>query len=161
MNNQNTTVPAKLSFDWQDVEHDTVTLVKKIKESGALYKGMVVVSRGGLGVAALVSRLLDIKLLDIMCVASYNHANSNKTELQILKNPDLAQKDKGSGWLVVDDLIDSGDTYKYIIKILPQADFACLYNKSNQESFVKNIFFAKNCPRDSWIEFPWETITNN
>lgn len=152
----------KIVFSWQEIEKDTIAVVEKVKKSGIAYKGLVVVSRGGLAVAALVSRLLNIKLLDIMCVASYNCVSSDKVELEVLKNPDLAQRDNGENWLVIDDLIDSGDTYKYIASILPKADFACLYNKLDKENLInKKIIFARNCITDSWIEFPWETIVNN
>lgn len=146
----------KLFISWEDIERDSKELVKKILSKKNTYKGIVVISRGGIGVVALLSRLLDIKLIDIMCIASYSNETNQQVELEVFKEPSLAIEDKGKGWLIVDDLIDSGDTYKYVSKALPESDFVCLYNKSNTSTFLDNILYAKDYPKDTWIVLPWE-----
>ncbi|MGV3278797.1 phosphoribosyltransferase family protein [Rickettsiales bacterium LUAb2] len=146
----------KLLITWQDVENDLRIIVKKIQQSNKNYKGLVVIARGGLGVAAILSRLLDIKLLDMACLASYDNASNSRLEINDLKKPTTAMEDLGENWLVIDDVIDSGATYDYIRELLPKADFSCLYNKSDNPEYQKLIIYAKAYSKDTWIEFPWE-----
>lgn len=154
----------KINITWQQIEADSRELVKIINENHKTYKGIVAVARGGLGVATLLSRLLDIKLIDVLCMASYDKTSNMQTTTQIFKTPDTAILDKGKDWLVVDDLIDSGDTYKYIKTILPYGDFCCLYNKLDksseihQKADVNSILGVKDYPKDRWIVLPWEIV---
>lgn len=150
--------PLKVIFNWQDLEQDCIILFNKIKQLKTSYQGIIAVSRGGLIIAAIISKLLDIKLIDTFCISSYEDDLKESTKLEVLKIPIEAQKDCGENWLILDDLIDSGHTYEYIDNIMPKAHFACLYNKSNKNDYINNIIFAKVYPKDSWIEFPWETI---
>lgn len=150
--------PLKVNFNWQEVEQDCVVLFNKLKKYNLSYKGIIAVSRGGLAIAAIISKLLDIKLIDTLCVSSYEDTLKSFTKLDVLKEPLQAKQDLGEKWLILDDLIDSGYTYEYIHNIMPKAHFACLYNKSNENKYINNIVFAKVYPKDSWIEFPWETI---
>lgn len=155
----NGTPTNKISFSWSTIESDIIKLANTI-QAKKKYTGLVIVSRGGLAIGAMISRILDIKLVDIISVYSYSNHNTQESELTVLKQPELALKTKGENWLVVDDLIDSGDTYIYIKEILPLADFACLYNKTNSSKYMKDVMYAQNCDKNSWIEFPWETFYN-
>ena len=47
------------------------------------WTGIVAISRGGLVPAAIVARELDIRLVDTVCLASYDHRRQG--ELQVLK----------------------------------------------------------------------------
>lgn len=145
---------------WNEIEEDTIELAKQIEAHNISYKGIVVISRGGLGVAALLSRLLDIKLIDVMCLESYTE-DRNRASLKVIKEPSLAIQDNGEGWLVVDDLLDSGATLDYSSKILPKAIFCCLYNKNESYQRGEKLIFTKNQPAESWIEFPWESIVDS
>lgn len=74
------------------------------------WKGIIAVSRGGLVPAGILARELGIRYVDTVCIASYNH--DNQGELKVLKR---AEGD-GEGFIVIDDLVDTGGTAKAIRK---------------------------------------------
>ncbi len=60
----------------------------------------------------------------------------------------------GAGWLVIDDLVDSGTTMRIVRAILPKAHVAVLYAKPAGRPLADS--FVDEFPQDSWIDFPWE-----
>ena len=62
--------------------------------------------------AAIVARELGVRVIDTVCVASYDH--DKQGELQVLKgvSADVARLGGGTGkgLLIVDDLVDTGKT---------------------------------------------------
>ena len=80
------------------------------------FEGLVAVTRGGLVPAAIVARELEIRLIDTACMASYN--GQERGQVEILKEASLA--DDGKKWLIVDDLVDTGETYKALRALLPK-----------------------------------------
>jgi hypoxanthine phosphoribosyltransferase len=60
------------------------------------------------------------------------------------------------GTLVVDDLWDTGETFRYAKKLWPEATYAALVSKVDaDETFLDYIGLV--LPTKSWIIFPWET----
>ena len=90
------------------------------------FEGLVAVTRGGLVPAAIVARELEIRLIDTACMASYH--GQERGQVEILKSASLAGD--GTGWLIVDDLVDTGETYKSLRALLPKAHFATVYAKA-------------------------------
>jgi xanthine phosphoribosyltransferase len=72
----------------------------------------------------------------------------------IVTKPAAAAGD-GTGFLIVDDLVDSGTTARVVRGLLPKAHFTCVYAKPegrpNVDSFVTEV------SQDTWILFPWDT----
>src|ERR1700685_1631476 len=95
------------------------------------FEAIVCVTRGGLVSAAVVARELGIRLIETVCVVSYDHTKQG--ELRVLKGvaPSIVElgKGNGSGVLIVDDLVDSGQTAKMVRGLLPRAHFATVYAK--------------------------------
>ena len=73
-------------------------------------------------------------------------------EPELLKFP-TASGD-GEGWLVIDDLVDTGTTMRIIRGILPKAHVGVLYAKPVGRPLAHT--FIREFPPDSWIDFPWE-----
>lgn len=61
----------------------------------------------------------------------------------------------GDGWLVVDDLVDTGNTATIIRNMLPKAHFATLYSKPAGKPLVDT--FITEVSQDTWILFPWDS----
>ena len=59
------------------------------------------------------------------------------------------------GVLVVDDLVDTGQTAKMVRAILPDAHFAAVYAKPMGRPLVDT--FVTEVSQDTWIFFPWDT----
>lgn len=138
-----------LPVTWEEIHRISKKLAMKLKEKGP-FKGIVAVTRGGMVPACLIARELDIRLIDTVSVSSYVHQEQSASK--IIKNADLAGD--GEGWLVVDDLADTGNTFRALREILPKAHFACFYVKpagaDTADTYVSDV------SQDTWIFLPWE-----
>jgi len=61
----------------------------------------------------------------------------------------------GTGFLIVDDLVDTGATARVVRAMLPKAHFACIYAKPAARDEVDT--FVTEVSQDTWILFPWDT----
>jgi xanthine phosphoribosyltransferase len=112
------------------------------------WKGIIAVSRGGLVPASLLARELNIRCVDTVCISSYDH--DNKREMQVLKR---ANGD-GEGFIVVDDLVDTGGTAKVIRAMYPKAHFVTIFAKPACCQLVDD--YVVDIRKDTWIEQPWD-----
>ena len=133
---------------WQELHRDAKALAWRLTEMDEI-EGVVAITRGGLVPAAIVARELDIRLIDTICVASYDHKEQG--EVKILKAPE----GDGTGMLIVDDLVDTGATARVVRQMLPKAHFATVYAKPSGRPLVDTFVTAVS--QDTWIHFPWDT----
>ena len=112
------------------------------------WKGIIAVSRGGLVPGALLARELGIRHVDTVCISSYDH--DNQRELKVLKR---AEGD-GEGFIVIDDLVDTGGTAVAIREMYPKAHFVTIFAKPAGRPLVND--YVVDIPQDTWIEQPWD-----
>ena len=134
---------------WEELHRTSKALAWRLLELGP-FEGLVAVTRGGLVPAAIVARELEIRLIDTACVASYH--GQTRGQIEILKEASLAGD--GSGWLIVDDLVDTGETSRSLRTLLPHAHFATVYAKPAGRPLVDT--FVTEVSQDTWIFFPWD-----
>jgi hypoxanthine phosphoribosyltransferase len=139
--------PFTLALSWEDIHRDARALARRLAAKGR-FTGIIAVARGGLVPAAILARELDIRLVDTVCIASYDDRCQGSVE--VLKRLD----GDGDGWLVVDDLVDSGATVAAVRAMLPHAHYATLYTKPAGHPLVDT--FVDEVAQDVWIVFPWE-----
>ena len=132
---------------WEELHRHARALAWRLLEAGP-FKGVVAVTRGGLVPAAIVARELDIRNVDTICIASYDE--QKKGALKVLKGIE----GDGEGWLIIDDLVDTGDTAKLVRAMLPKAHFATIYAKPAGRPLVDT--FVTEFSQDTWILFPWD-----
>jgi xanthine phosphoribosyltransferase len=152
------TPPAEKAFpvSWDQFHRDARALAWRLAESGP-FEAIVSITRGGLVPAAIVARELGIRIIETVCVASYNHQTQG--ELTVLKA--VAEHvaglggGRGKGVLIVDDLVDTGKTAKLVRDMLPKAHFATVYAKPQGRPQVDT--FITEVSQDTWIFFPWDT----
>ena len=141
---------------WDQFHRDARALAWRLAEAGP-FEAMVTITRGGLVPAAIVARELGIRVIETICVTSYDHITQG--ELQVLKTvADAvigAGGGRGRGVLVVDDLVDTGKTARLVREILPEAHFAAVYAKPMGRPMVDT--FITEVSQDTWIFFPWDT----
>ncbi|OCG03256.1 xanthine phosphoribosyltransferase [Gilliamella sp. wkB178] len=113
------------------------------------WKGIIAVSRGGLVPAAILARELSIRYVDTVCISSYDH--DHQREKLILKQ---ANGD-GEGFIVVDDLVDTGGTAHTIREMYPKAHFVTIFAKPAGKALVDDYII--DIAQDTWIEQPWDT----
>lgn len=61
----------EIVISWAELHRDTRFLSHMLHEKGP-WKGIIAITRGGLVPAALIARELDIRLIDTICVTSYD-----------------------------------------------------------------------------------------
>jgi xanthine phosphoribosyltransferase len=141
---------------WDQFHRDARALAWRLAEAGPFH-AVVCITRGGLVPAAIVARELGIRVIETVCVASYNHTTQGElTVLKAVAEPIVAVGGgRGRGVLVVDDLVDTGQTAKLVRDILPEAHFAAVYAKPMGRPMVDT--FITEVSQDTWIFFPWDT----
>ncbi|MEM9105854.1 MAG: xanthine phosphoribosyltransferase [Pseudomonadota bacterium] len=139
---------------WDQFHRDARALAWRIAGSEKTWRGIVCITRGGLVPAAIVSRELDIRLIETVCVASY-HDYTSQGDMTVLKevNSDLLEAG-GEDILIVDDLTDTGKTAEIVRAMLPKAHFATFYAKPKGRPMVDT--YVTEVSQDTWIYFPWD-----
>jgi xanthine phosphoribosyltransferase len=141
---------------WDEFHRDARALAWRLSAAGP-FEAIVAVTRGGLVPAAIVARELGVRVIETVCVASYDHIAQG--ELRMLKgvadSVTALGGGKGQGVLIVDDLVDTGKTAKLVRDLLPKAHFATVYAKPMGRPMVDT--FITEVSQDTWIFFPWDT----
>ncbi len=135
---------------WDQLHRDAKALAWRLHALSP-WKGIVAVSRGGLIPAAIVARELECRLIESVSVATYDE--EHRGEPAVIKPP-VAAGD-GEGWLIIDDLVDSGSTARLVRALLPKAHLATVYAKAEGKPLVDT--FITEVSQDTWILFPWDT----
>ena len=115
------------------------------------WKGIIAVSRGGLFPAAVLARELGLRHIETVCIASY-HDHNNQGELQVLHAAQVPNG--GEGFIVVDDLVDTGNTARAIRQMYPNAKFVTVFAKPAGAELVDD--YVIDIPQNAWIEQPWD-----
>ena len=120
-------------LDWDDIDFYVNNIYNHVLASGKEYKLIAGISRGGLIPAVILSHKLGIPMASIQ--------------------PD-AILDNEIRTLVVDEIYDTGQTIKQLLRTNPAIDVAVVISKDAQAP-VGYIGKVLNIP--NWIIFPWET----
>jgi xanthine phosphoribosyltransferase len=149
--------PAKIfPVSWDQFHRDSRALAWRLHGAGP-FEAIVCITRGGLVPAGIVARELGIRLIETVCVASYR--DTAQGDLTVLKGvaPSIVERGggKGAGVLIVDDLVDTGQTARVVRGLLPRAHLATVYAKPMGRPLVDT--FITEVSQDTWIYFPWDT----
>lgn len=139
---------------WDQFHRDARALAWRLSARKSEWDAIVCITRGGLVPAAIISRELDIRVIETVSVASY-HDYQNQGEIKVLKPvADNLLVDGGKRVLIVDDLTDTGKTAQAVRDMLPEAHFATVYAKPKGVPLVDS--FVTEVSQDTWIYFPWD-----
>ena len=61
---------------------------------------------------------------------------------------------QGEGFIVIDDLVDTGGTAVAIREMYPKAHFVTIFAKPAGRPLVND--YVVDIPQDTWIEQPWD-----
>jgi xanthine phosphoribosyltransferase len=138
---------------WDQFHRDARALAWRLSSAGP-FTAVVAITRGGLVPAAIVARELGIRVIESVCVASYDY--DKQGEIQVLKpvSPSIIGSNQGQGVLIVDDLVDTGATAKVVREMMPKAHFATVYAKPQGRPLVDT--FVTEVSQDTWIYLPWD-----
>jgi len=144
-------------ISWYELEQYSAMLAERINFSNSSkYNAIVAITRGGLFVAGLLSHLLDIKNIETIGVQYYTGIAKTKDEPEMIK-----ALNKGSivnkNVLVVDDLVDSGKTMKFVCDYINSITTCNLHTavlfKKPTSKFDPDYYIRIT---DKWLVFPYE-----
>jgi xanthine phosphoribosyltransferase len=142
----------KYYYGYEEFKTDINSLANKLEHQN--FDAIVGIARGGL----LLTQFLAIKLnlRDVFTINSILYDDTiKKDKSKVFNIPDLSSYKKV---LIVDDIVDSGETIKNILEILsdtfPDIEFkvASLFFKTT--ACMQPDFMEKEAT--SWIDFFWE-----
>jgi uncharacterized protein len=138
---------------WSEYGNLAEALAEKVRANGKKYDLVVGIARGGIPVAMVVSDHLNARI-DFVNVKSYNDIGK-RTAPKILST--LTEGVQGKNILLVDDLVDQGDTMssmrQYLLGQHPKSlETAVLFKKP--WSTVEPDYYLESV--SEWIVFPFE-----
>ncbi|HIF9079295.1 TPA: xanthine phosphoribosyltransferase [Photobacterium damselae] len=137
----------KFVITWDNMQMYTRQLAEKLLPAEQ-WKGIIAVSRGGLVPAAILARELGLRHVDTVCISSYDH--DHQRDMRVLKQAD----GDGEGFIIIDDLVDTGGTAEKIREMYPRGKFVTVCAKPAGKHLVDD--FVVDIPQDTWIEQPWD-----
>ena len=147
MPDKSTPAPADIyCLSWTEFHRDCRALAQQLL--GQPWRGVDGIARGGLNPATIIARELDIRLVDSICIASYDHTRQG--EPQLLKGVD----GDGEGLLLIDDLVDTGVTARFARELLPRAVLATVYAKPHGRELAH--YWQREFAQQTWLHFPWD-----
>lgn len=118
---------SKIYLKWEEIEWLVNYLVQQILESGEQIDSIFGLPRGGLIPAVMLSHKLDLPLV-------------------FEPTPTT---------LIVDDICDSGKTFRELFISHPDNMFASLHYKPEVSEFEPD-FYGNEIREDIWLVYPWE-----
>ncbi|MGB7413903.1 MAG: phosphoribosyltransferase [Thermosynechococcaceae cyanobacterium] len=146
---------ADLHISWAEYHHKIEQLAATIYQSNWQFNQIICLARGGLRIGDILSRIYDCPLA-ILAASSYR--DQQRGELSI--SPTLTMTAPlGDRILLVDDLVDSGQTLQQTLTWLQQHKMeqirsAVLWYKA--ASVFKPDYFVDYLPGNPWIHQPFE-----
>jgi xanthine phosphoribosyltransferase len=137
-------------YPYEDFLADTIDLTEKIDWT---FDSIIAIARGGMTLAHLLGKYYDIR--EVYSINSIGYEDT--TKLGSVKVFNIPELNEAKSVLIVDDIVDSGDTLIEVLKVLRQMYPAVIFKTASL--FYKKS--AKIAPdwyvqeADKWIEFFW------
>jgi len=146
----------KIYYPYEEYKQDLKTLIKKIDQP---FDAILGIARGGLSIAQMLGEYYDLR--EVYAINTIGYDNTEKKEsVEVFNIPNLKS---ANTVLIVDDIVDSGDTLIEILKVLevkyPKVTFvtASLFYKKTAK--IAPTWYAKE-PK-GWIDFFWSEDLRN
>jgi xanthine phosphoribosyltransferase len=136
-------------ISWERLHRDCEHLAAMLKDIAPKFEKIVTIARGGLIPSGIITSILNIRLVDIICMESYGEDYKHR-ELIIRKKSSFTGD--GSDILVIDDIVDTGNTIINVKKFYPKAFIAAPYVKTEGRA-IADVFVEEI---NKWIVLPWE-----
>jgi xanthine phosphoribosyltransferase len=145
----------KRYYPYEDFLADAKELTENIDWK---FDTIIAIARGGMSLAHLLGEHYNIR--EVYSINTIGYEDTTKLEnVKVFNIPEL---NKAKSVLIVDDIVDSGDTLVEVLKVLGQAypnvDFrtaALFYKKSAK---IAPDWYVREA--DKWIEFFWTEDIN-
>jgi len=141
---------SKVYYAYEAFKEDLKVLTQKIDKK---FDVILPIARGGLSMGQMLGEFYDIREVYAINTIGYNDTQK-LDEVTVFNIPDLKQNKQV---LIVDDIVDSGDTLVEVLKVLeakyPNIDFftASIFYKPT--AVIEPTWWVKE--PNGWIEFFW------
>lgn len=148
--------PLKRILGWDDIMREVDDLVMRI---GSGYDALLVITRGGMVPACLISERLDIRNILVAAVQLYTGIGTTLDDPIFLQFPSDTLL-HGKRILVVDDVWDSGRTAMSVLQRIQTSGglptLAVLHYKPRASRYPEHQpdFYAELT--DDWLVYPWD-----
>jgi len=140
----------KIYYSYEEFREDLKELTQKIDQS---FDALIPISRGGLSMGQMLGEFYDLR--EVFAINTIGYDDTKKLDdVRVFNIPNLQEAKKV---LVVDDIVDSGDTLVEVLKVLktayPEVIFltASIFYKST--AIIEPTWWVKK--PQGWIEFFW------
>lgn len=141
-------------YSYENFRQDTNELIYKVQDYNP--DAIVAIARGGLCLAHVMAEGLNIRDTQSLRTELYDKTDK-RNSITIFNNCEFKNAKRV---LVVDDIADSGETFKCVMKVLenenPHIEFksvALFYKKTS--SYEPHFWINE---AKEWIEFFWEVV---
>ena len=149
-------MPNKVYYPYQEFKEDLKTLIQKIDQP---FDAILGIARGGLSMAQMLGEYYDLR--EVYTINTIGYEDTQKLQsVEVFNIPDLKSSKQV---LIVDDIVDSGDTLVEVLKILkekyPNVTFltgSLFYKKTAK---ITPTWYVKEAK--GWIEFFWSEDLRN
>ena len=139
-------------YSYEEFKEDVNTLAKEIKPYAP--DVILAVARGGMTLGHFLAEALEMRALYSINSVHYEETRKLDT-INIFNIPDLS---KAKRVVIVDDIIDSGETMIEIERVLhakyPEVDFKIAAVFYKEKALLRPDFAAREATE--WIEFFWD-----
>ena len=149
-------MPSKIYYPYNEFRDDLKILIEKIDQP---FDAILGIARGGLAMAQMLGEYYDLREVYAINTIGYDDTEK-KDSVEVFNIPDLKSAKQV---LIVDDIVDSGDTLIEILKVLnekyPSVTFlsASLFYKKTAK--ITPTWYVKE-PK-GWIDFFWSVDLRN
>jgi len=145
----------KIYYPYQEFREDLKALTKKIDQDfdARPFNAILGIARGGLSMAQMLGEYYDLR--EVYAINTIGYEGTHKKDsVEVFNVPDLKSAKQV---LVVDDIVDSGDTLVEVLKVLketyPKVIFLTASIFYKKTACIKPTWYVKE-PK-GWIEFFW------
>jgi len=135
-------IEGKQHCSWQEIERLVKNVAAQVNKSGTRYDCILAITKGGIVPARLLSRETGI---DVVQLVPMRDKTVVMSEMPVL--------DPGKRYLVIDDIYDTGNTYRKVVDALQNVacDFCFCMSRYRSHGITANVL-----DHNKWIIFPWE-----
>ena len=145
----------KRYYPYEDFLADTKDLIEKIDWK---FDSIIAIARGGMTLAHLLGEYDDVR--EVYTINTIGYKDTTKLDkVKIFNVPELRD---AKNVLLVDDIVDSGDTLVEVLKVLHQA-YPDVRFKTASLFYKKSARIAPDWyvqEADRWIDFFWSVDLN-
>ncbi|HHS92830.1 MAG TPA: phosphoribosyltransferase [Campylobacterales bacterium] len=140
----------KIYYPYEAFREDLKTLIQKIDES---FDVLLPISRGGLSMGQMLGEFYNIR--EVYAINTIGYDDTQKLdEVKVFNVPFLKAEQRV---LILDDIVDSGDTLLEVLKVLeeqyPSTTFKTASIFYKPTAIIEPTWWVKEAR--GWIEFFW------